>query len=1542
MRIVFCFILLFTGSFITPAQEILVNGGAEQPIWVGWTQVVATDSWKTSNPSTDNVRAPHGGSFLFYPYHGVSATTELYQDVNVTSNSTAIDAGTASYTFSGWRRGFKNTAPFSADADRSQIIVEYRDASGTVLGSFDTGSAVFSTWTQSTDTRFAPVGTRDIRVRLISTQVSGTENDGYYDDLSLVYNVPSCTPPTSVQLIPNTTTSSCLGSSLVIAGVAAPTNSNYYYTWYQNGTAITTASQTYTSISKTTTVASDAGIYRLRVEDGNAGSATCYKESSVTIILDPPSVAGTISSSQEVCMNATIAPLTGTASTGGTAVKYYKWQRATVSATGPWIDVQTYNTTATGYAPGIAAGFTRYYRRVDSSGTCAGVATNTVTVQVNSKLVLDPITSILRDTLCIGENFQLIPHMNPLIPVSFNGGFYFTWKKVQGTTTSIVSPTSSSMNSYPASPQPATLADSGTYYLITQDGPTATQCKDSVKIVIRINQAPTKKALIQSNQEFCLGTAAAQLTELSPGTGTNGTPLYYQWYTTTDTTGTPALSKIAIASTGINYDPGTPATTTYFVRTDSVKYCAAVKTNFLKVRVNNKPILDSIRATVNDTLCENNGDQFQLKGYIDSLIAGKQSINGGFYFTWKQHQQQPVPVTYIVGTTGKYSDYPAISRPVIEADSGTYYLIVQDGINAKECLDSIALKIVVFKTCVAVTCFQPDFVSIKVASSSSNVLCTGNTLVLQKDVVTLPSTPPTFGYTYSWVRTNTLGTVVVQAASATYQDLVINSVSQIDSGRYQLIVKDGATTPTACAESSLPISVIVYKPITPAHIGNDTTICFGNAVLPFIEVAPNTGGSGSFTHQWQSSSDNIAFTNIISATNATYQSPNISTTSYFRRIDNSGTCAAISSDTITVHTSTGVNPGTIAPYNTTVCYNTVPSSPVSNTGNASGGTGGTGSDTYQWQQSADNIHWTNIAGATSLNYQETNQLTDTMYYRRKAGMGPGNCDTAYTTSVAINVSAPFTTGSIGSDQSVCSGTSVTITETIAATGYNLIYQWVESADKGKTWVLAPGPWTEATLTSPVLTDTIWYKRVAISTCEQDSSNIVKINVDTLSHPHVSINDGLTCQSTNIQLTAVASNAGLTPAYIWQKASSISGPWTTITAATTADYLVTNPQPIDSGTVYKVIVTSSDICNIGPDDTTVVLRVRKSIQPTVSIQANPSGAVCDTLQSITYNAVSTGGGTAPTYQWYNGTTNGAFTGATNTTYTSSSSVNGDNVFIVMTSNASCATPGTATSTTFVLNLVTTPNPTILAVDTTICTPNNILLHVNNTAASGNTFQWYKDGNPITGATGTTYLVSSSDIPGGIYTFKESNGACAFATITNATVVILETPTVSAGNDETVQKNSIVTFQGSVSGSANYSWTPSTGLSNANILNPDATITHTVTYILSAHDATGKCSAQSSVTITVADAIKIPNVITPNGDGVNDVWNIEHIENFPNATFIIYNRWGNIVWKAGGNVFQWNGTNYRNGELLADGTYFYVIDLQSNSYPEPYTGYIQLIK
>lgn len=73
----------------------------------------------------------------------------------------------------------------------------------------------------------------------------------------------------------------------------------------------------------------------------------------------------------------------------------------------------------------------------------------------------------------------------------------------------------------------------------------------------------------------------------------------------------------------------------------------------------------------------------------------------------------------------------------------------------------------------------------------------------------------------------------------------------------------------------------------------------------------------------------------------------------------------------------------------------------------------------------------------------------------------------------------------------------------------------------------------------------------------------------------------------------------------------------------------------------------------------------------------------------------------------------------------------------------------------------------------------------------------------------------------------------------------------------------------------------------------------------------------------------NGFTPNGDGVNDTWLIDNIENFPDNSVTIFNRWGNQVWhtkKYDNTTNVWTGKTNAGADLVS-GTYFFVIELDN---------------
>ncbi len=108
------------------------------------------------------------------------------------------------------------------------------------------------------------------------------------------------------------------------------------------------------------------------------------------------------------------------------------------------------------------------------------------------------------------------------------------------------------------------------------------------------------------------------------------------------------------------------------------------------------------------------------------------------------------------------------------------------------------------------------------------------------------------------------------------------------------------------------------------------------------------------------------------------------------------------------------------------------------------------------------------------------------------------------------------------------------------------------------------------------------------------------------------------------------------------------------------------------------------------------------------------------------------------------------------------------------------------------------------------------------------------------------------------------------------------------------------------------------------------------ILALDNTTGavKDSVKTTFVITASAEpcnITVYNGFTPDGDGLNDNWIIENIENYANNTVTIFNRWGNKVWSTQNYN---NTTNYWDGKgpkssVLTSGTYFYIIELENGA-------------
>jgi gliding motility-associated-like protein len=84
----------------------------------------------------------------------------------------------------------------------------------------------------------------------------------------------------------------------------------------------------------------------------------------------------------------------------------------------------------------------------------------------------------------------------------------------------------------------------------------------------------------------------------------------------------------------------------------------------------------------------------------------------------------------------------------------------------------------------------------------------------------------------------------------------------------------------------------------------------------------------------------------------------------------------------------------------------------------------------------------------------------------------------------------------------------------------------------------------------------------------------------------------------------------------------------------------------------------------------------------------------------------------------------------------------------------------------------------------------------------------------------------------------------------------------------------------------------------------------------------CDTVSDSTILVIEKCEITNVITPNGDGINDFFVTSYAKIYDDVNITILNRWGKVVYEGSNYQNQWNGLN-SNGSKLNNGTYYYFI-------------------
>ncbi|MFN8285736.1 MAG: gliding motility-associated C-terminal domain-containing protein [Chitinophagales bacterium] len=221
-----------------------------------------------------------------------------------------------------------------------------------------------------------------------------------------------------------------------------------------------------------------------------------------------------------------------------------------------------------------------------------------------------------------------------------------------------------------------------------------------------------------------------------------------------------------------------------------------------------------------------------------------------------------------------------------------------------------------------------------------------------------------------------------------------------------------------------------------------------------------------------------------------------------------------------------------------------------------------------------------------------------------------------------------------------------------------------------------------------------------------------------------------------------------------------------------------------------------------------------------------------------------------------------------------------------------------------------NPPDLSVccDTTVCAGTPVHFNVVNNSGTPLTYLW-SNGDTTTSITPTAYysqgyFVNATDASGCVVTKTVS------VTVPNTALSVIADPDTAILLGQTVQLLALsdTTYT--------YHWSPSTGLSNADIYNPLASPQEATNYCVTVTDPS-TCSTSACVYIDlIIPDIKVPDAFSPNGDGNNDLFVVFPLKFAEIFEINIYNRWGETVFHAKGNQ-PWDGT-YK-GRFQNEGAY-----------------------
>lgn len=346
----------------------------------------------------------------------------------------------------------------------------------------------------------------------------------------------------------------------------------------------------------------------------------------------------------------------------------------------------------------------------------------------------------------------------------------------------------------------------------------------------------------------------------------------------------------------------------------------------------------------------------------------------------------------------------------------------------------------------------------------------------------------------------------------------------------------------------------------------------------------------------------------------------------------------------------------------------------------------------------------------------------------------------------------------------------------------------------------------------------------------------------------------------------------------------------------------------TNTIYTVTGTNASGCN---SNATISITVNTVPVVTISL-SSATDTICPG-QSVTLTA----GGGASTYLWSTGATGSSITVSPSAPMT----------YYVIGSNGICSDTSTTQS------VFQYPPLTVAMNSDSICGGKNAILNATISGGkSGYNYSW------STGTTGVN-TISVNPLSSTYYTCIVTDGC---GTSQKDSALVYTYPTANASftpAPDTIPGGQFISFINQSTGATGYYWTFGDGNASTSF-EPLHQYPVPGSYVVTLIASDAGCSDTVSDTVYVIENIYVPNVFTPNGDGVNDVFHIT-AAGMKDYSIEIFNRWGERVFKSDSPGIDWDGKS-TSGVTESDGTYYYIIlatDYAGENYK--YDGYLQLI-